>query len=306
MGCSLFYQLIESPEKYILGILSVLLAVTATIGNVVAIFVLRQPELKSITNRIVTSLCVIGCFSGCGFLPILALNMFEKQSSVLCWLQIPREVIVAIINITSIFNIALFTYDRYILLKQGANYNQHINHTKTTILICMSWFLPPILVVVLYFFPKYKEIVTSIVYFLAYPTGVALYVLLRWTISGKEKKIRTRSMEVSNNSLQTRKTVLDTVYKSRHVKDAKNLNLVMIALVACFLPLACGNVAYALVSFGVMENSRSLEIYYVFVTFIANCLACVHLGIYYKRYPEFKRSFWKLWTIKKIYVENCV
>ena len=303
MSCELYYTNIQSPESYLFGTLFTMMSIAAVLGNTIGVLVLRQPELKSIKNRIVTSLCVIGCLVGYGFLPMFAWEMFDSKNTNICFLRVPRELISSIMYITAIWNFCLLTSDRYILLTKGASvYDEEVSHRKTVIYICISWIAPPSLVSILYIVKEYQSLIMSIVYVLTLIVCFTLYIILKKKISEKEDEMKD---QVTNYFFfQSRRSVLDRTNKSRYVYSAKNLNLIMALVVCCLLPVTCGNIVYLIVPTGAVQNARAFEIYYVMSVLIATSLSCTHLVIYYNRYPEFYRSFWKFFKVQEK-MENC-
>lgn len=299
--CENSFFRIQSPETYIFGICFAILATTGTVGNALGFIVFCQPEMKSVLNRVLASLCVVGALLGLIYLPLLIWDIFATSEAI-CRSSVPRTIFSVSLLGTATLNVCLVAYERYAILKGVIGvYGRFMNYKNIMTFIAISWILPATGLLMSYLV-LLRSLGTVICLFYLFPFVVlaVIYVLLNTVIKRKEKKLQIHQQRLETDGRTTRKTIIDITSQCRHIKIAKKVTSLALYYFCCMVPITVAQVWKALIKYQILHRTRGYEVYYLITILVALSMICIHLLLYLLRYPDFQNSLRKVLRMKPL------
>lgn len=248
--------------------------------------------MRSKSNRILRSLAVSDALIGYIMFPLLSYQAFHPKYLRDCTQQNIRQFLLYTLVGASAFTVALISYDRYILLTKLWHYDKHIGHSKVTLLICISWLIP-IVGVILDLIAKVLNIVellyvTKVVKVITITLVLVLIAFFYQHILRSIKKTE-KQLRKTSRALPVRRTP-----SLRRYVLAKQVSVLVTCHIVCFVPTLIGGILwYSKCCHGMTETS-GFHGYLLFATFIACFNSCINPVIYASRYQEFRKCLKKL------------
>ena len=142
MPCkSILSNLPSAAWYYIFGSINLVVALSATVENSLALFALIwYKDMHSRSNRIIVSLAATDLLVGLTIAPLQAAELLVPGLHKNCAVDQARRILSAILVEASTFTIAAISYDRYVRLTRLNNYRLHKTSRKINILITTSLF----------------------------------------------------------------------------------------------------------------------------------------------------------------------
>eukprot|EP00111_Clytia_hemisphaerica_P017350 TCONS_00051354-protein len=143
ISCTYSYGDISSSSRYILGTGFVICSILATTGSVISLIILQKPSMRcKKSNKILSSLSTSDTLVGLGLCIVFAIQMLSEDLRSSCFLENMKNILAPWMIGTSSLNIALISYDRYVMLSSLTNYDIKMNKRRLYFLILSTWITP--------------------------------------------------------------------------------------------------------------------------------------------------------------------
>lgn len=297
-SCNNSFRHIRSPEMYVFGMAFIIVGILAFIGNIFALIVFLQPQMKSATNRILASLCAVGVAFGVIYLPLLTWNIFDNSSLQQCRSVLPRLVIFMSLLGTAMLHICLLVYERCVLLQSLTRHSRFLGCKKIKILISLAWMLPGTGLVCFIGICKSLEYIIEVYHLTPVVMLAVLYILVKIAITNKESKLDLHKERVINDGRITRRTMIDITSQYRHVKIAKKVKVMVLSYFLCMIPLTTSVTLNVFVRRGALHAPRLYEIWHLSAELVTLSIICVaNLFVYAFTLQDFQNCLRKHFRI---------
>jgi len=289
MACKQFGKSLGNETRYVFGVIYLTMATIGCIGNVLALWYLKQMSKKNNKQRnnrkkiqrITCSLIVsdsIVCFV---CLPLQSVTMFDYNLLLNCVV----DGIAAHLTVTTVWSsslaICFIAYDRFVLLTNYTAYNTIITNRKVVAFIAISWTYANVLPTIKYFyFDMFVPVNAANLIYPVITLSVLYYLLVR--------SLRRGAHGPSHNVLSL------GAENARRRKVVKRCTLLILTYVFCSITviafmfmLAVNKKMRLLTTYGVDLFTR-----FSFLGVTAN--SCMNPVIYVMRDPQFKIEIRKL------------
>lgn len=301
LPCYAVYSKIKVPWNYLYMCLFAVGCVVAVIGNTIALVVLSKKQMRSKSNKILSSLAVSDALVGYILFPFVTYQMFHLQTLSDCNFKYARDFIVYVIIGVSGITVVIIAYDRYILLTKVWNYGKIVTDCKVNSWICFSWLVP---ITVMAFNAAGKilkwqiaysisRIVIAVCITLVLIVSIVLYFLISKAIRRGGRLLLQSNMLHNTGSMKG--------YQSKRcINLAKKVSMIIICYVICFIP---GLIA--VVIGGVFADKRTItetvgyHHFSLLTLFMASLNSCLNPIIYTVKYAEFRKCLRKTMRIFK-------
>ena len=279
MPCkSILSNLPSAAWYYIFGSINLVIALSATVENSLALFALIwYKDMHSRSNRIIVSLAATDLLVGLTIAPLQAAELLVPGLHKNCAVDQARRILSAILVEASTFSIAAISYDRYVRLTRLNNYKLHMTRRKINILIITSWLIPVCLPVLRYIDETETIYVTACVSIMigVLVAIIIFYIMILSTLKRKSSW-RSQNPEIEKRQMQILKCVVKII--SCYILMVFPMTAGLLALKAEMHPEVRGAI-YNTVTTLTMLNSTANPVIYYFST------------------PNFQIIFKRLWHL---------
>lgn len=283
-SCLLLLSSVKSPESIIFGVLLIIIAFVACCENTISLVILWQPNIRSQSNKLLTSLVVADALVGYVQLPITTWQLFT-QTEHDCILEGVRAFCIVSLTGASTLAIAFIAYDRYILLTgQNGEYERRMCNKKVYIMIAINWFIPMASVCLRYvYFKSYMYTLFTMSVLPLIVMTVAYFIIAR--------KIRKNEEELRNCYLREQTLPESELRLKRGTKMAK---VAVSLIVVYFLSSLPTSVYFIIYLRNASADDQSffqpyhMQVYYLCALVVFSLNSCINPIIYASKYPEFK------------------
>ena len=324
--CTLRMNYLTPPTTQVYGMLSIFAAIFAACGNTLVLIVLWMPNQRIKSNKILTSLAISDSLVGYVLLPIFSWQLLNTEQLQSCSVDYTREYLTTVFIGSSLFTLGVVSYDRYILLTKLTNYNRYMTNRKIIILLTVAWVFP-IVSPALRFLGK-GPFLYCVILITSGPLVVLTftYILIAKAIRENDKKLKlkrkntaeypesslsvdemrsseseTQSSTMNNNNSSFRKSVSTRRIKSKHIKLAKTVAVLIVCYAICLLPSSVWSICDLINESHHYAATLTIQNMYILACFAAGINSCINPVIYIFKQPGFKKSLRKLFKKLKFW-----
>ena len=266
--------------NYVMGGLSIFNAVTASVENTAALFVLFwYKNLHTLSNRLLTSLAISDLLAGLTIAPIQAAQLLNSRLNNNCGLNEIRRYLCTLLIGASALSIGAISYDRYLHMSKLNNYNMHMNSRKIAVLFFLAWFIPALIPFLRYLDKSENSygivVIVILVNILATIVGCYLMIIIA----------------LRRNSLST--SAVSEASLRRQMQATKTVIIIITCYIVMILPIC----VYLIINMVLHDiHPTDLTAIYLVVMTIGTLNSSLNPVIYYFRNPYFRSNTKKLLT----------
>lgn len=286
------FNLIDPPSNYIYFCLFIIGAILAIVGNTISLIVLCQPQMRSKSNKILTSLALSDALVGYVVFPYIAYQMFYTQDFRDCRFEYVQSFVVYSNIGVSALSVSLIGYDRYILLTKVWNYESIVTKTKVNTLIIFTWSIPFALMTV----DIIGKLMDLMKLYLAIRVVLGFLIISVLVIIVVLYFLITRAIHNAGKSVAGEKNI-NRHSRRNHIRSArlaKKVCIIIACYIFCFLPGLGAIIIFATVPGKTLITSTSLQQFCLFALFLACFNSCLNPIIYTMKYGKFRRNVIKM------------
>lgn len=274
---------VSTALRYFLGIVNLIQGFAATFGNILVILlVFGNKRLRTRSNAFLVSLAISDFLVGVLLEPLFVAQFFSQGLRENCGFNKIRRYLSSLLMGASVGSIAVVSYDRWTHLSKTIRYKEFMPKKKVIILLIIVWLIP-ITVPFVRFTSEavYSSIIIIYILFIV-ALMITCYLVIIDMVRSREKSLH-KNIEIRSRAKET----------TNHIRAAKAIILVIVCLLATFLPISIyhGLTAVNSLSTGSIKISEDTkEICYAILMTIGLTNSGINPVIYYFRIPEFRSS----------------
>ena len=313
--CQLRITLLESSTLYTYGALSVLCGIIASLGNLIALYILMS-EQRTKSNKILSSLAISDSLTGFIVFPLNAYQSFSKPAQSNCTIDLARSYFALVMIGSSVLTLVVVAIDRYILMTRFASYDIIVTRPRINVVLVICWLFPAVTGSLRMFsstgiLAKIYEFSMILIFFGPVLPLAVSYCLLVRLIYISRKRINSHALKISSirkssnekfemtlashregcaadarespNNEETRKKDKG---ETRHLKLAKSVAVLLGCYILCLIPFNM----WIVLDLTKALNPYVLQHLYVFAIFAGAVNSCINPFIYLSKRPGFKKS----------------
>lgn len=286
--CRYFYlNLIEAPFSIIYGVLFLLVAITAIIGNVLSIIILWKPTMTSKSNKILRSLAIADVLVGILSCPLYVYQLLTGNYLSDGIYEDIRHFFTVWLSSTSALSVVLLAIDRYFMMTKLTNYSLYISDNKLLILIVFTWLYPLLILTSCYVsfnVYRYGYILSTMC---STTTICVCYVLIIRELKKRRKNILLTTRTNHWQSFDRKKS------NALEIQLARKVAFLVGCFILCNAPSFIVGTVRAIYQPTVITSS-ALQQAYLFAFFSASANSSINPIVYIAKYPEFQRQLKKM------------
>ncbi|XP_066921501.1 cannabinoid receptor 1-like [Clytia hemisphaerica] len=285
ISCTYSYGDISSISRYILGTGFVICSILATTGSIISLIILQRPSMRcKKSNKILSSLSTSDTLVGLGLCIVFTIQMLSEDLRSSCFLENTKNILAPWMIGTSSLNIALISYDRYVMLSSLTNYDIKMSKRRLYFLILSTW-ITPILFTMTFFINR-----------LLFMAALALFTIIPLIIiiiayCMVVKFVKKNSFVKESEDGQSSK-------KENNRRLVQRLSFLVFCYFICLLPLMVNFFWEIFNRLSKQEKSVTHQT----LTVVGALCACVNSVlnpiIYFSKFPDFQREFRKMFGLR--------
>ena len=285
--CTFSYGEISIASRYILGIGFVLCSFLATSGSIISLIILQKPTMRcKKSNKILSSLSTSDTLVGLGLCIVFAIQMLSENLRKSCLLENTKNILAPWMIGTSSLNIALISYDRYVMLSSLTNYDTKMSKRRLYILILSTWLAP-----ILFF-------MTVFINRLLFMAALALFTIIPLIIIIIAYCMVVKFVNKNSFIKEGHEQQSQISKKEKNRKLVQRLSFLVFCYFTCLLPLM---VNFFWEVFNRLSKQEKTVTHQTLTVIGALC-ACVNSVlnpmIYFSKFPDFQREFRKMFGLR--------
>ncbi|XP_066921411.1 high-affinity lysophosphatidic acid receptor-like [Clytia hemisphaerica] len=283
--CQMSYRDITPVTRNILGIAFIISSFLASIGNLISLTILFKPSMRSKCNKILSSLVFSDTFVGVFLCPFLAAQLLSETLFKSCGVELVKSILAPWMGATSGMSMALIGYDRYVMLSSFNNYDDRMSKIKINILIVAAWIVPFLMIMTVF---------VSRLLFVACLTLLAFIPLIVTVVSyySVVKYVKKNTFHFTNDEEQNIRR------KEQNKKLVQKLTFLVICYVSCLLPLTSAFFYEIFTRVLKRERTAAHQTLTIFGIYSALLNSVLNPIIYVSKFPDMKKEFYKMFSIR--------
>ena len=309
-------KLLHLTNITIFGILLCVATFVAAVCNILVLVIIVRMKNRSISYHILLSLAAADVLVALILGPITIIQVLDIELIENCLAHLIRGYFLVLLVGSSLFTLAVVSYDIYLLLTKLCNYNQYMTKRKATVLIVLSWLFPGLIPIAKHFNMMAYVILRVTIYTLPLIALITFYFLITKEVCNREKNLchhgtnrfvasndNSSSYDIPTNQSNDITTAETTIRCERmtsrrqmkHLKLAKSVTLLITCYFACIFPL---NIWMILELAKVEYSNLAHQIFYFSAVFLMQVNSCINPIIYYLKQREIKKGFHQIFKGK--------
>ncbi|XP_066921568.1 protein trapped in endoderm-1-like [Clytia hemisphaerica] len=285
-SCTYSYGDISSISRYILGTGFVVCSILATTGSIISLIILQKPSMRcKKSNKILSSLSTSDTLVGLGLCIVFTIQMLSEDLRSSCFLENTKNILAPWMIGTSSLNIALISYDRYVMLSSLTNYDIKMNKRRLYFLILSTWITP-----ILFF-------MTVFINRLLFMAALALFTIIPLIIIIVAYCMVVKFVK-KNSFVKERSEGGQSSKNENNRRLVQRLSVLVFCYFICLLPLMVNFFWEIFNRLSKQEKSVTHQT----LTVVGALCACVNSVlnpiIYFSKFPDFQREFRKMFGLR--------
>ena len=299
--CENNFSSLSTPLSIALGVANSTIGIIALFGNLLVLFVFyKDKKLHSRSSCCLLSLVMTDFLVGSLLQPLFLFQLFFKDARNMCGLNTFRRVIMALLMGASMSSIALISYDRYLLLSKGNQYNSYMTPRRMALLIFLCWFLPAVSLLFNTFLEHgYFSAMIFVYTFL-------MLLVISWSYFNIMRIVRKNESQLALSLSNTQCSKTLCASKNR-IRAARAVMVILLCFVLSNAPLTCYLAirAGSLIAGKSFLEPRTIDVLYVTILSITMVNSVINPIIYYYRIPNFRSYLRKVMKILVVSRVDC-